>query len=1003
MLALISTPIHESSKVGKNSWRQNRLTQITKPTYRLSITANNFSIITSIPNKMRQSSTTAVVFLFIMMLFFSSIHAQVSDTTKSDSLTTPITTEVKPPSTVPILFGDQPKSRVLQSVATVYTKDLTTTPGAQLLQALTGRLPGLNIGFTSGGPGLDGFGMNYNIRGARAQIILIDGVERSYLSVDPEQIESISVLKDALSTVMLGQRSSYGVLSIQTKKGDVGKPQFSFTAQSGFETPTALPQPLPAWQYATLYNEAKQNEAGTTAVTPAYSQAQIDAYANHTDPYAYPDVDWYNTVLNNHAATNRYNVNVQGSGKGFRYFVDLDNLKENGLFKTSNINSYYTNSQLNRYILRSNLGADITPTTFVQLNLLGRFQRYNQPGSSVGSILNALLNTPQLAYPVYNPNGTYGGTNVYGGDANIYGQAVSRGYQFQDVRDIAVDLDATQKLDFLTQGLYFKLRASNNNTAYYNTVRSKDFEVYSFTSSANSYTKYGSTTEQTTTGSANERSRIVYLESSAGYDRTFGKHSISALAFANQQSRLVFSTTNLPEKYTNFSGRVNYALNNKYLAEGAATYGGYNWLTPSKRWATYWAAGLGWNIHNEDFIKNHIRFISNLKLRANYGLTGQVNAGYYSYIQSYFTSSTKTSNDVAYWYGPGSSLERSTGENAIANPNLGSEKAKKFDAGIDLGILKNKLTITTDYFYNKFFDLVATPNFTTAVLGAGYPLQNYQKFDYWGTELSTTWMDKVKSFSYIISGNFSVVQSKIVFNQELPKQYDYQVTTGKPVGLQYGYTAIGLFKSYAEINDPATAVLPAAPKSSLRPGDIRYLDRNGDGIIDANDQGPIGNGKPVIYYGTTIGFSIKGFDFSALLQGTVNRQSYISGDFMNGFGNNGIYNAYQYNLNRFTDATAATATQPRLWLGSNTNNSQVSSFWIFNNDFVRLKNVEIGYTLPEKMSKKIGIPSVRIFSNGLNLLTWAEINKVRKDIDPESWGAAYPITKVFNFGINVKF
>jgi hypothetical protein len=324
-------------------------------------------------------------------------------------------------------------------------------------------------------------------------------------------------------------------------------------------------------------------------------------------------------------------------------------------------------------------------------------------------------------------------------------------------------------------------------------------------------------------------------------------------------------------------------------------------------------------------------------------------------------------------------------------------------AGIDLGILKNKLTITTDYFYNKFFDLVATPNFTTAVLGAGYPLQNYQKFDYWGTELSTTWMDKVKSFSYIISGNFSVVQSKIVFNQELPKQYDYQVTTGKPVGLQYGYTAIGLFKSYAEINDPATAVLPAAPKSSLRPGDIRYLDRNGDGIIDANDQGPIGNGKPVIYYGTTIGFSIKGFDFSALLQGTVNRQSYISGDFMNGFGNNGIYNAYQYNLNRFTDATAATATQPRLWLGSNTNNSQVSSFWIFNNDFVRLKNVEIGYTLPEKMSKKIGIPSVRIFSNGLNLLTWAEINKVRKDIDPESWGAAYPITKVFNFGINVKF
>ena len=905
------------------------------------------------------------------------------------------------PDSVPALFNNIPKDRNLQSISTVYTPQLVTTPSPQFLQALPGRIAGLRIGFTNGGPGLDGNGMSFDIRGARAQIILVDGVERGYQSLDPEQIESISVLKDALSTVMFGQRSSYGIISIRTKKGDVGKPRFSFTAQSGFETPTALPKPLAAWQYATLYNEARQNDLGQTPDTPFYSQAQIDAYRDQTDPYTYADVDWYKTVLNKNGRITRYNFNVQGSGKGFRYFVDLDKVSHKGLFKTDDVNSYNTNSQVDRYIMRSNVGVEVTPTTFVQLNLFGRFQRYNQPGGGAGGIFTSMLNTPQLAYPVFNPDGTYGGNSVYGENANIYGQTVSRGYQFQDARDIAVDLEVTQQLDVLTKGLYIKAKASNNNTAYYTTTRTKNFEVYQYAN--NAYTKYGNTSEQTTGGVVNDRYRIVYLEGETGYNRTFGKHAVNVQAIANRQSRLAFSSTNLPEDYTAYAGRLNYAYDDRYVIEGAASYSHYNWLTPAKRWATYWAAGLGWNVHNERFIKDNLPCISNLKLRANYGLTGQVNAGYFSYIQTYFNNSTNTNNGVAYWYGAGMSLDRSTGENAIANPNLGPEKAKKLDAGIDLGFWKNRLTITADYFYNKFYDLVAAPTMTTAVFGAGYPALNYQKFDYFGTDITATWQHELNNFTYYISGNFSLVQSKVVYNAELPKEYDYQVLTGKPVGLLYGYTATGLFKSYDEINDPATAVLPAAPKSSLRPGDIRYLDRNEDGVIDANDQTGIGTEKPTIYYGGTIGFRFKGFDLSALVQGTVNRQSEIKGDFMNGFGNNGNFTAYEYNLGRFTEATAATATQPRVWLGANTNNAQTASFWLFENDFVRLKNVEVGYTLPEKLTRKIGVPAVRFFSNGLNLLTRAEIHKVRKDLDPESWGAAYPIMKVFNFGINVKF
>ena len=935
-----------------------------------------------------------LVILTAVLLSFSSVTAQVADTVRAHSDSVSVIEKSKASATVPVLYGEQLKSRVLQSASTIYTDQLTTTPSPQFLQALPGRISGLNITFSSGGPGLDGNGMGFNIRGARAQIILIDGVERGYQSIDPEQIESVTVLKDALSTVMFGQRSSYGIISIRTKKGDVGKPRISFTAQSGFETPTALPKPLAAWQYATLYNEAKQNDAGLQPVSPQYTQAQIDAYKNHTDRYSYPDVDWYSRVLNPRAGVSRYNLNIQGSGKGFRYFVDLDNMREKGLFKTIDDNKYNTNSQSDRYSVRSNVGVDVTPVTFVQLNLFGRFQRYNQPGGGVSNILSSLLNTPQLAYPVVNPDGSFGGNDKYQGNANIWGQTVARGYQFQDVRDIAVDLEVTQKLDVLTRGLLLKVKASNNNTAYFTTTRTKNFEVYQYLN--NTYSKYGSTTEQTTSGGANDRYRVVYLEGSLAYDRIIGKHAVSVLTVANQQNRLVFSSTNLPEKYTAYAGKLNYSFNEKYIVEGAVSYGGYNWLEPSKRWATYWAGGLGWNLHNEEFISRNLPIISNFRLRANYGLTGQANAGYFSYIQTYF-------NGNGYWFGSGSSLERGSGENAIANTGLVPEKAKKFDAGIDLGLWQNKLTITADYFYNRFYDLVAAPTFTTAVFGAGYPTENYQRFNYWGTDISATWRQSIKAFNYFVSGNFSLVQSKVVYNAELPRNYDYQITTGKPVGLLYGYSAVGLFKSYDEINNPATAVLPSSPKSSLRPGDIRYLDRNGDGQITVDDQGPIGNAKPTIYYGLYTGFSFKGFDLSVLVQGTYYRQSYVNGDFMNGFGNGGQNNAYEYNLGRFTATTAETATQPRLWLGNNTNNTQTSSFWLKDNDFIRLKNAELGYIFPEKLSRKIGLPSVRLFANGLNLLTWAEIHDERKDLDPEAWGAAYPIMKIFNFGINIKF
>lgn len=907
---------------------------------------------------------------------------------------------------VDVLHGRQLKKNVLQSVTVVGNAELMTTPASQFLQALPGRMAGLNIAFTNGSPGLDGNGISYNIRQARGNnIVLIDGVQRAYTSIDPDEIESVSVLKDALATVMYGMRSSNGILSIVTKKGNRGAPRITFSAQSGFESPIALPKPLSAADFATLHNEAQTNDAAANGITltPAnlnYSSADIAAYQNGTDPYRHPNVDWYKTVLNSTSKIDRYNFNVQGSGSGFRYFVDVDNLKETGLLRTIDTNVYNTNAQLDRYIVRSNIGVDITKTTMMQLNLFGRIARNNQPGVTTGTVFNLLNSTPNNAYPVFNPNGTLGASSIF--QQNIWGQSVETGYQFQDAKDMSIDLSLNQKLDILLPGLYLKVQGSYNNSTTYTTNRQKAFPSFQYNADK-TYSTISTVTTQGTTGTPNVRGRVTYLEGDLGYKASFGKNNITVLAVADQQSTLQFDTGNLPEIYSDLAGRITYNWDDKYLIEAAGSYAGYNWYAPEKRWAPYWALGLGWNAHNEKFIRDNVKWISNLKLRGTYGLTGQVSGSpYYTYIQTYWTNISNISNGDAYYFGANNNV-RSTGQNALVpSPDLGPEKAKKANLGIDLGVLQNKLMFTAEYFKNRFYDIVGTPGLQTVILGTGYPSKNLQIFDYYGTDLSLTYQGRIHDLNFYITANFSLIQSKVIFNDELPKAYDYLRGTGRQVGLMFGYTATGLFQSYAEINDPKTAVL-AGSRTSLQPGDIRYQDLNGDGIIDDNDKGAIGNNKPVINYGGTIGFNYKGFDMSLLIQGTRNKQTYLSGDFWTGFGGGGNNNAYEYNLGRWTPATAATATQPRIGLGSNTNNSQTSSYWLRNTDFVRLKNAEIGYTLPSVLTKKIGVPSIRVFSNGLNLLTWSELFKIRKDVDPEALGGTYPIVRVINFGITAKF
>ena len=898
---------------------------------------------------------------------------------------------------VNILHGEQSIEDIVQSYSEVTGKQLNVSPSTVLMEGLAGRVAGLNVMTQGGDPNGD---VKYNVRG-RGQRVLIDGIERMYTSIDPEQIESITVLKDALSTVMLGQRSSDGVIMITTKKGQSGAPRLSFTAQTAISTPLKLPNVLDAASYAELYNEAERNDLGQnlSGYTPKYDALDIEAYRNGTNPYTHPNVDWYDQILNPISTRSRINFNAQGTAKTVRYFVDLDYLADNGLFKRDTERKYNSNTKMERYIARANAGVDLTSSTFLQVNLMGRFQKNNQGGASPSTLFTALASTPNNAYPVYTRKGEYAGnSNIK--ENNLLAQTVASGYSFTSYRAMSIDVSLKQKLDILTPGLWVNVLGSYNSLGSYTTDRTKSLMAFDYQTGV----QYGSITNQKEEGDAKDSYHVVYLKAAVGYDRSFGQHNLNALALASSQStsRIYFQRRNvydgrLPERYAEYVGRVSYNYDQRYYAEIAGGYSGYNWVAKDQRYMPVYAFGLAYNMANESFISNNLSWLSQLKLRATYGRTAQINdqTGYFSYIQKYIANQ----NDMYSW-GQNGSREQGGKEDGIANPFIHAEKADKFNLGLDLGFWDNTLTITAEYFKNKYFDLIGTRGGSSGLLGGSFPKENLNKTNYYGFDFSALYQNHINSFNYFVNANLSLVQTKSVYIDELPQEYAWLSQTGrtqKELG-EKGLTAIGYFQNYDEINDPNVAVY--GNRSEVRPGDIRYKDLNNDGVINALDESYIGSTKPDIYYGLTAGFSWKGLDASFLLQGVANRVTRMYGGFEQPFQNNGQGNAFVHNLDRWTEDNP-NAKLPRVSL-NNTNNYRASTFWLKNSSYLRLKNVEIGYTLPTVLTRHIGIPSVRFFVNGLNLLTFTPLNDWRDDMDPEAYGSTYPTLRTVNFGVSIK-
>ena len=915
-------------------------------------------------------------------------------------------------------YESKEKISFLGAASTVYTDQLTSMMGTTILPSLTGRLSGLNVSQYRGarahqitansrgdlignvplfGEGFysDNTEFSVSSRG-NAPIVVVDGVQRELYSIDPDAIESVSIQKDALSSMFLGMQSSRGALMITTKEPIKEGFQLSFTGRFGVQSALKIPKPLSGYQYAYLLNEALQNDGKE----PFYSYDDFNKFRMQSSPFTHPDVNWYDELLNNSSTTQSYNLNVTGGNKYAQYFISLGYMGENGLFinPSDNGDSHDTNLSLERYMISSKININITDDFTAKVTLLGRVEEGTQPGVGYGNLLNSIYNTPNNAYPIRNPNGTWGGNVSF--DHNLMSQTINSGYITDGARDMLGSINLKYDFDKLVKGLSARMvgSVSIQNRSYIQ--RSKRSPVYSYTIDKEGndvYALYGATQTQSNSFGSVTSYQQMYGQFAIDYDRRFGDHGIRASVMGDTRNVLV--NYDLPQLPSNIIADVSYDYANKYFAQIAMSESYYNRYAPDRRWGTFYAFGLGWDMNKESFMEN-VDWMNLFKIRGTFGKTGNGldNTGYYTYQQTF-------SSNVATGYPLGTNLGAGniTTENSpLANPFLTWEKAYKLNLGIDLALFNNRLKLTADYYNDKYFDLLQSRGKSIEIIGQNYPTENIGKVRRFGGELSLTYQDRIKDFNYYVSANWSSEQSKLLYmdEQKVPEEYLHQ--TGRPVGAIYGLVAEGFFTSREEIeNSPVIDGF-----NNIQPGDIKYKDMNGDKVINEFDRTVIGGDKPYSYFGIDLGFEWKGLEFSMFWQGAYNRELMLNDwTLLEGFqsSNQQYGQAYENMLDRWTPETAETATLPRLTAGGskyNQGNGWNSSFWLRSGNFIRLKNISLGYNLPDSFCRNyLGGTRVKIFVNGQNLLTKSACDLV----DPEVGFTSYPIQRCISTGINVRF
>lgn len=967
----------------------------------------------------RSCTNTGFLLLLLFGLACPWLRAQNSQPSLSP-ITDTVTAQTKP-GRLAIGYGTQPVSHVTSAISTVYGADLEKNFTLNLGNTLYGRLPGLSV--TQGGsepgastPGLFIRGVNTFGSASTAPLYVIDGyisngagTSNAFMQLMPEEIETITVLKDASATAIYGARGANGVMLVTTKAGKEGPLRISFTTKQGFNQAQYLPKFLNAYNYGLLYNEALTNDGLPTR----YTDADLEAYRTGSDPVFHPNVNWYDEILRKTAPVSSYNLTFGGGDKFVRYFVMLNALRSQGLFKKfGDMNEESSNSNYSKYNFRTNLAISLSQRLSADFKIAGSIEQTNNPNNyTTGGTFGLLAQLPPNAFPVYNPNGSFGGTALY---ANPVANVLATGFYNNNSRTILTSLKLTEQLDMLTNGLSASVALSINNYFESGSRKTKQYPRYSVTPGAAGEVVYGPATGQLTSLSGTDETldqyRNLIIQGFLNYQRTFGRNDVSAMLMVNTDNVTVFGpasdpatpTANStdPYKHNSAAGRFTYVYNNRYIAEFSASYMGSDIFAAGKRYGYFPAASVGWVVSGEKFLSNN-KAIDYLKFRGSYGLSGNDIIATQGLSTRY--AYTPTFGGGGYFFGTGNTAVGGFAENAIANLNVTWEKEKSLNIGVDATLFKN-IDVTFDYFNRDRNDILVPSNSTTALLlGIVTPNLNQGKTNSSGFDASVRYSNNRKNnLQFFVETNLSYFTNKTVFNAEALQANRQLYATGRRIGQPVGLKAIG-FYSEADIAqrllDPKNA--PGVLTEVIKAGDIKYQDIGGpegkpDGIIDGNDRMPIGKpGLPNFSVGLHTGLRYKGFDADLVFQGVTGNTVYLGGNYFQAFQGNG--QVAPIALNRWTPQTAATADYPRLSSKDNLNNYQFSTFWQRDGSFVKLRSAEIGYTIPAGLSDKVRLQSARFFINGTNLFS---IDRVPYG-DPESL-TGYPVTRTLTLGVKIQ-
>lgn len=918
-------------------------------------------------------------------------------------------------------YGAQKKESVVGAISQVSSKELLASPAANVSQAIAGKIPGVITTQTSGAPGQDDTKINIRGRatfaGDGSPLILVDGVERTFSQIAPDDIETISVLKDASATAVYGVRGANGVMLITTKRGRDQKPEVNLTANWQIQSPTRSDTYLDSYQSVVLLEEALKNDG----LPSQFSANDIEMYRKSAagelsglDAMLYPNVDWYDEVLKKSAPAQRYNVSVRGGTKRMRYYASAELYDQKGLIKELSQDMYGNSSSpsYRRYAFRANMDLFLTKDLTFSVNFGTRFEERRGSNTSESSTFSQTFyemnHTPGWLFPVsYEVQNGESAKTLYGGSSQYQSNivaALAKGGYYRATNTInETNFVLDYKMDWLTKGLSAKGMVSFDYDSYYKKMFKADFATYELNDrdnyeSMDAYNQFNSDGELAYSKD-NSTTYKLYMEAQVNYARQFGKHDVTAMVLYNQNDYRYNSE--LAKRYQGLVGRVTYGYDDRYLAEFNAGYNGSENFLQGKRFGFFPAVSLGWRISNEEFMAGTAQWLNNLKIRASYGEVGNDIYTVNGTAQRFLYEEKWSQVSNAYYFG-------SSGKTGIYEsqyPNLGVtwERAHKYNVGLEFGLWNGLLNGNVDVFYEKRNDILTSyltrPQWVGVALAAG----NLGETKNSGYEIELKHNNRInEDLSYNVGLTYSHARNEIISMDEPELKTAYRKREGNPISQYFGLIAEG-FVTQADLDNPD---FPVSTFGTVKVGDLKYKDANGDGFIDDRDESRIGYSDiPENTYALSLGVNYKGWGFSVMFQGVDHVSRYYDAEAMYAFVSGG--KVKEHHLERWNPAQSEAynlqhANYPLLHYDNyGDHNQRTNSFFLKNGSFVRLKNIELSYTLPENWSKVAGMSNCRLYVNANNLITWDHLNNLT---DPESNGSnRYPIMKTVNFGVNIKF